>query len=156
MITIGLKIFGQFSWFPTQVSLSLPFLTLVFSVPGARCSAAAPRYSPTKTHMHFESLVKKSLCRWPGRRPGSPDWSRLKLLWAGTGWCVYRQDITWAAPSRGHQDRHNDHNNLITSPTFCKEKKTFVRIYLSKCFQVLTLSAFLFFFPQKHRKSNIF
>ena len=45
-----------------QVSLSLPVLTVVFSVPGARCWAAAPRYSPTKTHMHFESLVKKSLC----------------------------------------------------------------------------------------------
>ena len=43
-----------------QVSLSLPLLTLLFNVPGARCSAAAPRYSPTKTHMHFESLVKKS------------------------------------------------------------------------------------------------
>ena len=45
----------------TKFSLPLPVLTLVFSVPGARSSAAARRYSPTKTHMHFESLVKKSL-----------------------------------------------------------------------------------------------
>ena len=118
MITISLKIFGQFSWFPTQVSLSLPFLTLVFSVPGARCSAAAPRYSPTKTHMHFESLVKKSWCvgREAARLTGL-GWS-----WPGQG-SVYRQDITWAAPRSPPppQDRHNDQNNLITSPTLCNQ-----------------------------------
>ena len=56
-----------------------PLLTLVFSpavssVPGT----AAPRYSPTKTHMHFqtdeeeEEEVKKRVCE-PGRPP-QPSW----------------------------------------------------------------------------------
>ena len=65
-----------------------PLLTLVFSpavssVPGT----AAPRYSPTKTHMHFESLVKNIHCRW--RRPGLlPPGSLTPAL------RVYRQDLT--------------------------------------------------------------
>ena len=46
----------QFSGFLQVSSASLPFLTLVFNVPGARSSTAAPRYSPTKTHMHFEKF----------------------------------------------------------------------------------------------------
>ena len=59
--------FSSFSFCPHSPfcppSSPPPLLTLVFSpavssVPGT----AAPRYSPTKTHMHFESLVKKSLC----------------------------------------------------------------------------------------------
>ena len=60
-----------------------PLLTLVFSpavssVPGT----AAPRYSPTKTHMHFqtdeeeeeeEEEVKKRVCE-PGRPPQPSSW----------------------------------------------------------------------------------
>ena len=67
-----------------------PLLTLVFSpavssVPGT----AAPRYSPTKTHMHFqtdeeeeEEEVKKRVCE-PGRPP------QPELLVARTGTGVY-------------------------------------------------------------------
>ena len=58
------EIFLQLFVIFDKVSLPpLRFLTLVFNVPEARLfrTAAAPRYSPTKTHMHFESLVKKSL-----------------------------------------------------------------------------------------------
>ena len=74
---------------PPPASSPPPLLTLVFSpavssVPGT----AAPRYSPTKTHMHFqtdeeeeeEEEVKKRVCE-----PGRPPQPELLVARTGTG-----------------------------------------------------------------------
>ena len=97
--------FYNFSWFLTKFPFLPLFLHLFLTCPEHGVEAAAPRYSPTKTHMHFESLVKKSL--WvsgPGRPPGRYGWH------------------TWDSLGDSY-DRHNDRKKTKNVTSFCLDRE---------------------------------